>query len=280
MNCKITADSTCDLGPALLEQYQIALTPLYVTKGDQTFRDLVDIFPDDIYAHVAAGGELCSTAAVNVADYIDFFTALRKEYDAVIHVCLSAEMSSCYQNACLAAAEVDGVWVVDSANLSTGHGHVVLRAAELAAAGQTPEAIVETLHALVPKVRASFVMEQLEYMRKGGRCSSVAALGANLLKLKPSIEVRDGKMGVAKKYRGSMEKCLRDYVADQLAQPETIDPHRLFITHSGIGEELVQVVRQAVAERMDFEEVHVTHAGCTICSHCGYGTLGILYIEK
>jgi len=280
MKIKITSDSTCDLTAAQLAEWDITLNPLCVNKGGEVFRDGVDIRPDDVYAHVAAGGELCTTAALNPSDYLDFFSGFLADYDAVVHLNIGSGFSSCYQNACLAAAELERVYVVDTRNLSTGHGLLVLMAAELARDGKTPEEIVDALNATVDKVRASFVLEQLEYMRKGGRCSSVAALGANLLKLKPSIAVRDGKMGVEKKYRGSMEKCLREYVAEELADLETIRPDRIFVTHSGAPEELLQTVVSLVEETGYFREICVSRAGCTVSCHSGPGTVGVLYIKK
>lgn len=280
MSILITSDSTCDLGAQLTEAYDIRICPLVVVKGEQQFHDGVDINPDDIYAHVAAGGALCSTAALNVADYVEFFKKFSAEHDAVIHLNISSDFSSCYQNACIAAGEYANVYVVDSRNLSTGHGHMVLKAAEMAKSGMEPQAIVDTLNALASKVRASFVLDQLEYMKKGGRCSTVMALGANLLKLKPSIEVRDGKMGVAKKYRGSLEKCLREYVDDQLADIEKIRPDRIFVTHSGVDQGIIDTVVAQVQEKNYFQEITVTRAGCTVSCHCGPGTLGVLFIEK
>ncbi|MBQ7523886.1 MAG: DegV family protein [Oscillospiraceae bacterium] len=280
MKILISADSTCDLGPVLTRRYDVRIMPLYVNKGGKMFRDGVDIQPNDLYAHVANGGDLCSTAAANVADYLDFFTELRKEADAVIHLCISAHFSSTYQNACIAAQEVDGVYVVDSRNLSTGHGHLVLMAADAVKAGGEPEAIAAQLRKDTDKVRASFVLEQLAYMRKGGRCSTVAALGANLLNLKPSIRVTDGAMAVAKKYRGNMEKCIRQYVNDELADLEAIRPDRVFITHSGVTDMILQAAQQEVEKRHYFKEILITHAGCTVCSHCGPGTLGVLYVMK
>lgn len=280
MKIKITSDSTCDLSKEQLQKHGISLCALCVNKGGEAFRDGIDIFPDDIYAHVAAGGDLCSTSATNPSDYIDFFAAEKEGYDALIHLNIGSGFSSCYQNACLAAAETENVYVVDSQNLSTGHGLLVLRAAELAESGKNPEEIVENLNTTAPKVRASFVLEQLEYMKKGGRCSTVAALGANLLKLKPSIEVRDGKMGVAKKYRGSLEKCLQEYVAEQLADTSKLEKNRIFVTHSGVSEEIQQMVVDMVKAKDHFEEICLTRAGCTVSSHCGPGTLGVLFIEK
>lgn len=280
MSFVITSDSTCDLSPQQIETYGIRICPLVVVKADQQFHDGVDITPDDIYAHVAGGGALCSTAALNVTDYVEFFQPLSKENDAVIHLNISSDFSSCHQNARLAAQEYDNVYVVDSRNLSTGHGLLVLQAAEMAKKDIEPQAIVDTLNELAPKVRASFVLEQLEYMKKGGRCSTVAALGANLLKLKPSIEVRDGKMGVAKKYRGSLDKCLREYVSDQLSDLESIRPERIFVTHSGVDQGIIDMVVGLVQEKNYFKEICITRAGCTVSSHCGPGTLGVLFIEK
>ena len=280
MKIKITSDSTCDLSKEQLSLYDITLCPLVVNKGDESFRDGVDIFPQDIYDHVDAGGDLCTTSALNPMDYIEFFTPLVQDFDAVIHINLSSGISSCHQNARLAAAQLENVYVIDSKNLSTGHGLLVLKAAELAREGKTPEEIVELVNATAEKVSASFVLEQLAYMRKGGRCSSVAALGANLLKLKPCIEVKDGTMGVAKKYRGSLEKCLREYISDQLSDLSSICPQRVFITHSSVSPEIEALAVNLVRETGYFQEVCVTRAGCTICCHCGPGTLGVLFIRK
>lgn len=280
MKIKITSDSTCDLTLQQLQDYDITVCPLVVNKGGQAFHDGVDIHPDDVYAHVAAGGDLCSTSALNPADYMAFFSEQLQGYDALIHLNISTGFSSCHQNACLAAEEVENVWVVDSQNLSTGQGLLVLKAAELAREGKAPQQIVDILNATAGKVRASFVLEQLEYMKKGGRCSTVAALGANLLKLKPSIEVRDGKMGVAKKYRGSLEKCVRDYISDQLADVESTCPDRVFVTHSGVSQDIETLAVELVREKAWFKEICISRAGCTVSSHCGPGTLGVLFIAK
>lgn len=280
MAIKFTADSTCDLSPELLKQYDISLVPLYIMMGDQAFLDGVNVTPDDMYAFTDRTGTLCTTSAINVADYVTFFSQFSSCYDAVIHVCISSEFSSCFQNAVLAATHYSNVYVVDSRNLSTGHGHIVLAGAELAAEGLEPSAIVAAQNALTQKVNASFIPDRLDYLRKGGRCSAVAALGANLLKLKPCIQVQDGKMGVGKKYRGAFEKVIEEYVREQLAQPETIRPHRIFITHSGVSEDIIQLVRRTIGECMTFDEVLVTRAGGTISGHCGPGTLGVLFIEE
>ena len=280
MTYQILSDSTCDLSPEQLKKYNIRLMPLYVRLGDGEYRDGVDIHPDDIYAHVAAGGELAATAAVNMADYVQVFSEYSRKVDFVLHIDISADFSCCYQNARLAAAEYDNVYVVDSRNLSTGHGLVVLEAARLAESGMAPAEIVRRLNELTARVRASFILDRLDYMKKGGRCSSVAVLGANLLRLRPCIQVRDGKMGVEKKYRGSFEKCVRDYITDRLAGRNDLDLRRVFITHSGVSREVEQLAVETVRSLQPFEEICVTRAGCTVSSHCGPGTLGVLFIEK
>ena len=280
MRYQITSDSTCDLSPEQLEEYNIRLLPLYVDMDGRTLRDGVDVKPDDIYAHVAAGGGLPKTAAVNMADYVRAFTELSAKNDFVIHVCISMDFSCCYQNAKLAAADFDNVYVVDSRNLSTGHGLVVLEAERMARAGMEPEAIVAALEALTGRVEASFILDRLDYMKMGGRCSAVTLLGANLLRLRPCIEVRDGKMGVGKKYRGSFEKCLVQYITDKLSGRTDMELRRVFITHSGLPEQTVQKAVETVQSLQKFEEIDVTRAGCTVSSHCGPGTIGVLFIRK
>ena len=280
MRYQITSDSTCDLSPEQLEKYNIRLLSLYVDMDGRTLRDGVDIKPDDIYAHVAAGGGLPKTAAVNMADYVRAFTELSAKNDFVIHVCISMDFSCCYQNAKLAAADFDNVYVVDSRNLSTGHGLVVLEAERMAREGMEPEAIVAALEALTGRVEASFILDRLDYMKMGGRCSAVTLLGANLLRLRPCIEVRDGKMGVGKKYRGSFEKCLVQYITDKLGGRTDLELRRVFITHSGLPEQTVQKAVETVQSLQKFEEIDVTRAGCTVSSHCGPGTIGVLFIRK
>ena len=280
MRYQITSDSTCDLSPEQLEKYNIRLLPLYVDMDGRTLRDGVDVKPDDIYAHVAAGGGLPKTAAVNMADYVRAFTELSAKNDFVIHVCISLDFSCCYQNAKLAAADFDNVYVVDSRNLSTGHGLVVLEAERMAREGMEPEAIVAALEALTGRVEASFILDRLDYMKMGGRCSAVTLLGANLLRLRPCIEVRDGKMGVGKKYRGSFEKCLVQYITDKLSGRTDLELRRVFITHSGLPEQTVQKAVETVQSLQKFEEIDVTRAGCTVSSHCGPGTIGVLFIRK
>ena len=280
MRVKIIADSTCDLSPELLERYDIAITPLCVIKDGREFHDGVDITPADIFAHVDGGGDLCSTAAVSQFEYTEIFTRYAREYDAVVQINIGSGFSCCYQNACLAAQDFDNVYVVDSENLSTGQGLLVVAAAKLAQQGLSGSEIAERVRALAPKVEASFLIDRLDYMRKGGRCSAVAALGANLLHLKPCIEVREGKMGVCKKYRGSFEKCIRQYVKERLDGRTDIDEGLAFITHPACQENVVSAAMEEVRAYGSFGEIVETHAGCTVSCHCGPNTLGILFVRK
>ena len=202
------------------------------------------------------------------------------QYDAVIHIDISEDFSASYQNACNAAQEFDNVYVIDSRNLSSGHGHVVIEAAKMAEAGMEPAEICEKAKDLAERVEASFVVDRLDYLHKGGRCSAVAALGANMLQLKPCIEVKNGKMGVCKKYQGSFEKSLRKYVKDRLEGRDDIVLDRIFITHPAVAAKTVAMVREEVQKYADFKEIIETRAGCTISCHCGPNTLGILFIRK
>ena len=255
MHIRITSDSTCDLNPDYLQAHGVEILPLYTMKGGETFRDGVDIHPQDIFDHVAAGGDLCSTAANNVGDYQEMFTRLLQDCDAIIHIDISADFSSCYQNACVAASELQNVYVVDSRNLSSGHGHIVCEAVKMAEEGKlTPQEIVDRLNDLTGRVEASFLLDRLDYMVKGGRCSMVVALGANLLHLKPCIEVIDGKMKVVKKYRGKYEKCILDYVRDRLQNRDGLVYERIFITHTPVEDGIVDKVRAAIADPWDHSD--------------------------
>ena len=279
MNIKILSDSTCDLSPALLAENNISLVPLTVVKGDEQFKDGVTITAADIFAHVAAGGDLCSTAANSIGEYADEFEKYT-EYDGVIHITIGSGFSSCYQNACLAAEDYPNVRVVDSQNLSTGQGLVVLKACELAKTATDLDALADQLRSFTEKVEASFLVDKLDYLAKGGRCSAVAALGANLLNLKPCIEVKNGKMGVVKKYRGKYEKCLATYVKERLADRDDIHRGILFVTKTEVSDTCYDAVMAAVEENGHFAHVYETTAGCTVSCHCGPGTLGVLFVRK
>ena len=280
MKIKIISDSTCDLSKELLEKYDITLVPLTIVKNGQSFSDGVTITPAEIFAHVAAGGDLCSTAALNMDEYMQVFGQFTSDYDGVLHINIGSGFSSCYQNACLAAEEFDNVRVIDSQNLSTGQGLVVLKACELAKTCQSLDELHDRVQAFTERVEASFLLDQLAYMVKGGRCSSAAALGANLLNLKPCIEVRQGKMGVVKKYRGNYAKCLANYVKDRIADRDDLERDTLFVTHTPVTDACLEAVKNAVDTYADFENIYWTEAGCTVSCHCGPGTLGVLFVRK
>ena len=279
MSVKILTDSISDLPQGLIEKYNITVLPLYVTVGDKTYRDGVDITADEMLAMTESGGTP-KTAALNIQDYLDTYSEALLEADEVVHFCISSSMSACYQNACVAAEELGHIEVIDSANLSTGAGHLVLDACLMARKGMSAAAIAAEINEMKTKVDASFVLTTLEYLRRGGRCTALAAMGANLLRLHPCISVKNGAMGVGKKYRGNMKNCLLEYVKDKLAEPETIDPRRIFITDSGIDEDIRQAVHEAVMDIIPFQEVIHSRAGCTVSCHCGPGTLGILFYRK
>lgn len=276
----ITSDSTTDLGEMLINRYGIKILPLGVVLGDKVYADGIDITPDDIYAYHDRTGQLAKTTATNQAEHFEFFKRFTDEGYAVVHFTISSGFSSTYANACLAAEELPDVYVVDTQNLSTGGGLLVVAAAELAKSGKEAAEIAEAVRALVPNVDASFVVDNLEYLHKGGRCSAVAALGANLLRLKPCIEVKNGKMGVGKKYRGKYDAVLREYVAERLADQDDIQLDRVFVTHAGCDPKLVEEIAALVKKTLPFEEVLVTRAGATISAHCGANTLGVLFIRK
>ncbi len=281
MNIKIISDSTCDLSEQILKEHGIDLVPLTVIKNDEAFKDGITITPAEIFAHVAAGGGLCSTSANSVGEYEEHFAKYADKYDGVIHINIGSGFSSCYQNACLAAEEFPNVRVIDSQNLSTGQGLVVLEACRLAKDCTDLDALAQELRAFTERVEASFLLDRLDYMVKGGRCSAATALGANLLNLKPCLEVKNGKLGVVKKYRGKYAKCLASYVQDRLANRDDVAGETLFVTYTPVTDECHTAVMDAVKEHGSyFDSILETTAGCTVSCHCGPGTLGVLFVRK
>jgi DegV family protein with EDD domain len=281
MKVKITSDSTCDLSPELVSQYDIGILPLLITFGENAFRDGIDTSPEDIYRYVEETGMLPKTCALNISEYEEFFRKWTDEGFALVHFCIGGMFSSTCQNARIAAEQFENVYVVDSQNLSTGQGLLVLRAAELARDGLSAREIAKACEGLAPYVEASFVLDDLEYLVKGGRCSGVAAFGANLLKLKPCIEVRSGIMEPAKKYRGRIQHVIVDYITDKLSGRQDLDMSRVFITHTRCEPEWVEAALQKVHELAPhFAEVLETTAGATVTTHCGPSTLGVLFIRK
>lgn len=279
---RICADSTCDLSPELIEKYNIKITPLQIFLGDKDYTDQIDIFPQTIYDYVAKTGILPKTAAVSVGTYTDVFTELKKDCDEIIHFTISSEMSSCYQNAKLAAEEIGGIYVVDSRTLSSGIGHLAIEAAIMAQdETKTGQEIFDYVSSLVDRLNVSFVINSVNYLYKGGRCSGVAAVGANLLKLKPLIEVHSGKMDMAGKYRGNMKDVVKKYILDRLTLPDVkFKRDRIFVTCTCTDYDLPNYAKEIVESLGLFDEVLITIAGSTVTSHCGKDTLGILYIME
>ena len=278
MRVKITADSTCDLPEDIVNRYNIGITPLYIIKDEKPYKDRIEITAQDLFDYVESGKGMTRSNAINISEYQEYFAEWMKDHDALIHISLSNHFSACNQSARLAAEDFENVYVVDSLSLSTGSGHIVLDAAIMAESGMAAEEIVKELERLVPLVEASFVIGTLKYLHLGGRCTGLQALGANLLKLNPCIEVNDGKMEVGKKYRGKFDKILLDYVEDRLANRNDIDPKRIFVTYpTTISDELVNSVVEKVKSLRDFDEIICCEAGCAISNHCGPICLGILF---
>lgn len=277
---KITCDSTCDLTKELYEKYDISVMPLAVNLGDELYRDGVDIDGPMIFDYVAKTGILPKTSAVSIAEYTDFFKPWVDEGYEVVHINLSSGLSSCHQNACLAAEDLGNVYVIDSLNLSSGSGHLAIAGAELAAQGLEAKEIADRLNEMKTRLDVSFIIQELDYLHKGGRCSGVAAFGANLLKLRPCIEVVDGGMVVGKKYRGSTEKTIKEYIEGRLAGRDDLQLNRIFLTHSHAPQEIVDNMMEYIKELQPFAEVIETVAGSTITSHCGKTCLGVLFFKK
>ena len=280
MKIKILSDSTCDLPRELAEKYDITLLPLSVIKDGERFIDGITITPAEIFKHVANGGSLCSTAARNVEDYRQDFAKYTADYDGIVCINIGSNFSSCYQNATIASMDFPNVVTVDSMNLSTGQGRITLRAAELADSCTDLSALRSELEEFAKHVEISFLLNRLDYMVKGGRCSSATALGANLLHLRPCIEVKDGKMTVVKKYRGSYDKCLKNYIQDRLEGRDNLWTDMMFLTWTEISDLCLNTVRDAIQEYGHFETVQEGLAGCTISCHCGPDTLGIVVVRK
>jgi len=279
MKITIAVDSTCDLSQEIIKENDIKIMPLYVNLGDESLKDGIDIVPKDIFDYVEKTGQLPKTSAIPIGEFLDAFEEMKKDSDALIYFSISSGFSSSYQNACLAAEELENVYVIDTKNLSTGEGLIVLKACGMAKAGAEPEEIVKAMNELTEKVDASFVIEKLDFLHKGGRCSAIAHLGANLLNIKPCIEVIDGKMGVGKKYRGKYVAILEKYIADRLADVQ-VDDEFAFFTHSESDPEYIKIGYEAVINSGKFKKVYKTEAGCTITTHCGKNTMGVLFIKK
>lgn len=280
----LSADSTCDLGEALKEKYRVNYYPFLVILGDQQYHDGVNISPDDIYKTYNERKILPKTAAIGVGEYASYFRKWTEQGYDVVHVNIGSGLSSSYQNCCLAAKELEGhVYPIDSCNLSSATGLLALEAARRIEAGMPAKQVQLEVSALAPKLNTSFILDTLKFLHAGGRCSGVAALGANLLKLRPCIEVdsiANGKMGLGKKYRGDLNKVIPLYIDDKLGQKERIDPKQIFVVHSGVSGEILSDACARVKALNYFEDVYISRAGCAISAHCGPGTLGLAFMQK
>jgi len=277
---RVTCDSSSDLPRAVCEKYRIEQIPLGITADDRLYYDGVDITADELFAYVERTGRLPKTSAVSIGEYMAVFKKYTDQGFQVIHLSLSGELSSCYQNACLAAEATGDVTVVDSRSLSTGTGYLAILATELASADLAAEEIVSILNDMKGRLDVSFVIQTLDYLHKGGRCSGVAVLGANLMKLRPEIVMTNGTMHVGRKYRGDLEKSVLAYVRGRLADNDNVQHDYLFITHSGLPAAVVEKAIALARELHPFEQVIESRTGCTISSHCGPGCLGILYLHR
>lgn len=280
MKIKISADSTADLSTELLEKYNVATMPLHVSLGDDDYLDGVTIQPKDIYKYYADTKKLPKSGARSTEEYSEFFRNLLDEgYDAVVHFCISAEMSASFQNADAAAKQLQNVYVVDSRQLSTGIGLLVLDACDMAAKGMRAKEIYERELSRCDASKSSFIVDKLEFLYKGGRCSALAYLGANLLSIKPCLEVKDGRIGVESKPLGSYRRCVTKYCENIRKKITNPDPTRVFVTHTEMDDGIAEQVIATVKSWGIFDEVLETTAGCTVTTHCGANTIGILYFN-
>ena len=279
-NVIITTDSVCDMPPDLLDRYQVRMIPLTINEGDHSYKDGVDITPDDIYDIYDRQNLLPKTSAISPQEFTDFFTPLVADGNEVVHIDISAACSATYQNACMAASELEGVYPVDSLHLTVGQGLLVIEACRLRDEGLSAREIAAQLPAYRDKIVTSFVVDTLEFLWKGGRCSGLTAFGANLLQVRPCLELREGEIKVARKYRGTMQKVYTQYIRDYLSR-ENIDTRMGFLVHSGrIPQEALEQLRQLILELVPFAEVPIVRAGCTVTSHCGPATIGVIFATK
>ena len=277
---KLTSDSSCDLTDELLEKAGVTLCPIAIILGDEERLDTVDINARGVLDFVEKTGKLPKTAATTKQTYCEFFAKHSADVDALIHFCISSKASSCYNNAVEAAKEFDNVYVVDCLALSGGQGLQIMKAADLIKEGKSVEEVLKAINENTSKTQLSFVVDTLEFLQKGGRCSTLAAVSAKLLKIHPSIYNKSGSLAVQKKYMGNMQRCLTQYVSDLAAEFKDNDDTRAFITHSPSDKELVDLVLEKTKELFHFKEIYETFAGSTVTSHCGENTIGLLFLNK
>lgn len=283
---KITVDSPADLPDSLIKTYDVKITPLYINTPSGSHKDMVDITPIDIFDQYEKTKILPKTSACTIEDYSNLFKNIINSGNKVIHFNIGSSFSSCYQNACIAAKKFpkDSIYVIDSKNLSSGMTICVLVAKKLIQEGESIENIAQKIsNSIIPKIETSFVPGTLTYLHAGGRCSSVAKFGANLLKIKPCIELENGKMYSGKKYRGPLTKCINEYINDRLYNRDDINREFAILTHSPCSEEInetIEKIKTKLKKQYKFKKVIETNASCTISSHCGPNTLGIILLRK
>ncbi len=280
---KIISDSTCDLSKDLLEKYDITILPLHILLGEKEYRDGIDITPEEIFRWSDENKTTPKTSAPSMTEAMEVMKPFLDEGREIICFSISDSMSTSGNVMRLAAEDLeasDRVTVINSANLSTGIGLQVIQAAILSAEGKTRAQITAAIEEIRPRVRASFVVDTLTYLYRGGRCNAVAALAGGMLKLHPRIVVEDGAMDASKKYRGKLASVILSYTKDMEEALKNAVPDRVFITHSGCDREIVESVRSYLESLGIFNEILETRAGGVVSSHCGPGTLGVLFIEK
>lgn len=278
----LSADSTCDLNDELIQRYEIKHHPYTILLDNNTYKDNIDITPPEIFEAYYKKKLLPKTSAINVAEYYNHFKPWIDDGYEIIHITLGSALTSSYNNCCTVANELGGIYPVDSQNLSTGSGLLVLKAAEMINQGFTAMEISNILDEYKEKIHMSFILDTLDFLYAGGRCSKISSLGSNLLKIKPVINVnnKSGAMSLGNKYRGQLEKVIVKYINDKLSSYDNINNQRIFIVHSGIDDKFINLAKDTILSHMNFKEIHVTTASCTITSHCGPNTLGISFETK
>lgn len=280
-NFVITAETTCDLSEELIKSRGFKLIPITVILGDKEYKDGKDLTADQLFDYIKETGELPKTAALTEYEYEEFFAELKKSHDVILHFCISSKASSTCGNAVKAAAKFENVFVVDSKALSTGEALLMLKAHDMISGGKTVKETYDEMLKLADKVQTSFVVDTLDYLHKGGRCSSVALIGSKILKIHPQIHENDGELTVKKKYMGALSRCMIQYIDDLAAECPSYDKTRAFVTHSPCdGRDLIEAVIAEVKKNFDFEEIIETEAGATVSTHCGKNTIGLLFIKE
>lgn len=276
----ITADSPCDLPKELIEKYDIRITPLTISLGMDSYLDGVDIQMNDVFAYHERTKNTAKTSAISPQTYMDLFEELTRDGGEVVHISLSSKISSTCQNAKIAAGEVNGVYVIDSLALHTGMSHLILEACDRREKGMAAQQIAAEITALVPKVQTTFMVNTLDYLKAGGRCSALTAFGANLLSIKPCIGMTEGSLGVIKKYRGKVDKVYKQYIDDRLSDLTGVDTRRVFVSHSALEDAFFNSLVDYVKSKNIFDEVLTSVTGCTISAHSGPDAFAVIYMAK